>query len=462
MQKLAGRFYTRIADRDFTFDPPYEDFAGLTFNPLSQTYYMTDNVLDTIFEINRDGDFIRSIDIAGLKNPLEDNTDAEGITWMYGNQYALVMEGGEEMAVFSIDANTTVLTRQQVRIHELSGDPKGIAYKASEDALYWVSQELPKRVVKTRIDPETGNLETLFNMTVDNLPDAGLADIAFFPRLSPHAFLVGQSSGVIMEVDVSGENAVLVSSFSISEWAIPRPGAMAFDVDGSFRLVGKHAAGLPQDDFSVFASPELIPNQAPIADAGPNINAIDFFGEGAFVSIDGSQSVDVDGAIIDYQWIVNGAPFETGFGPRVGRISTTFNLGTSTVTLIVRDDANAVAQTTILVTVREPNEGERPPNPFPQPSGYPTVSTNFIHPGGSVQQAEFYFELKTSGHGEVQIYDLMGREVKSFQTPTFPPGEYRAPWDLRNNEGSTVSSGVYFVLVKTPHGTRREKMVVVR
>lgn len=423
---------------------------------------MTDNVLDTIFEITRDGDLIRSIDIANLKKPGEDNADAEGITWMYGRQYAIVMEGGEEMAIVQIDENTTSIGRQEARIHDLSGDPKGVAYKASEDALYWVSQENPKRVVKSQINPDNGNLETIWTKVVDELPDAGLADVAVFPRLSPYLILVGQSSGTIMEVDMTGPTAVLKSTFSILSWDIPRPGALAFDIDGSFRLVGKHMSGVPQDDFNVFAPPAPLPNQAPIANAGSDINVLDYFGQGAFVNVNGSNSVDPDGAIISYQWTVNGDLVETNFGPRVGTLSSVFQLGRSTVTLTVRDDANQTATTTIYVNVRRADENERPPSPFPQPSGYPTLSTNYIHPGSSVRQAEFFFELGTTGSGEFTIYDQLGREVKSFRTDIFPPGQYRAPWDLRNDSGSDVASGVYFVVIKTPNETRREKMVIVR
>ncbi len=264
-ENLAGRTFNRTLFYDFAFDPPYEDFAGITFNPLSQTLYMTDNKLDTIFEINGLGAPIRQINIAGLKAAGEAETDAEGITWMYGNTYALVLEGGEEMAVVTITSTTTAITRSQAQIFDLSGDPKGVTYKASEDALYWVSEVGPKRVIKARINPSTGNLDQLANINVESLPMLDLADIAYFPRLSPHMILVSQSSRTVVEVDLAGALPVVKSTFSLAGFAIPQAGGITFNHEGKMVIVGKHTSTAPEDDFNVFYPTAPIVNRRPTA-----------------------------------------------------------------------------------------------------------------------------------------------------------------------------------------------------
>jgi uncharacterized protein YjiK len=149
----------------------------------------------------------------------------------------------------------------------LFGDPKGVAYKHSEDALYWVSQATPKRVVKARIDPTTNNLVVISNLDVDTLPAADLGDIAFFPRLSQHPFLISQASKIIMEVNVQGSSPVLLSSFAIDPlYDIPRAGGLAFgSVDTRMYIVGKRTSGVPEDDFSVFAPTAPIANLPPAA-----------------------------------------------------------------------------------------------------------------------------------------------------------------------------------------------------
>ena len=425
---------------------------------------MTDNKEDVIFEMDRDGKIIRSIDISNLKKPGELKSDAEGITWMYGTRFALVMEGGEEMAVLNINSATAQISRSQVSIFDLSGDPKGVSYKASEDALYWVSQTLPMRVVKAQLNEQQGKLNVVWNKNVDNLPSDGLSDIAIFPRLSPHIFLLSDLSGTVMEVDMSGDTAVLKSSFSFSSWHIPRPGGLAFDPDGSFRIVGKHAAGLPQDDFSVFVPTAPIPNRSPIADIGGDLDVIDFTGTGALVNIDSSRTIDVDGAIITYEWYVDTVLVKSGYGPRVPPLSRRFTTGLSRVALVVRDDTQATSQTSIEVNVR-PFSGapeDHPVETFPQPGGYPAVSLNYIHPGSILPRAEFLFELTETGFAEIYIYDQLGHEIKYFKTEVFPPGQYRAPCELVNSKGEGLASGAYFVLIKTPGRVKKDKLVVVQ
>ncbi|MCG3206102.1 MAG: hypothetical protein KCHDKBKB_02829 [Elusimicrobia bacterium] len=358
-ENLAGRSFTRIIGDDFSFSNTYGDFAGLTFNALTQTFYMTDNKLDKILEIQANGTLVRTIDIAGLKRAGEAETDAEGITWMYGTTYALVLEGGEEMAVVQITPTTTSIARAQARIFDLSGDPKGVTYKASEDAIYWVSEDNPMRVVKSRINEATGNLETITNIDVTGLPATQLADVAYFPRLSPHLLLISHSSRTIMEVDLQSGAPVLRSSFSLSGWPIPEAGAMAFGADGKMYVVGKHVGGVPEDDFNVFQGTGAFGNQLPVANAGNGtVTVYDIDGNGTeIVSINGSNSYDPDGAIISYEWRVNGTVIAQGYGPKVSTFTYTFGMGSSTVVLSVKDDVNATSQTTVTVTVNA-----KPPN----------------------------------------------------------------------------------------------------
>src|SRR5260370_1120185 len=57
------------------------------------------------------------------------------------------------------------------------------------------------------------------------------------------------------------------------------------------------------------------------------------------VTISGANSFDPDGAIIDYTWKINNAVVGSGYGPTVGNLSYDFSLGTTTVLLTIRDDA---------------------------------------------------------------------------------------------------------------------------
>jgi len=45
---------------------------------------------------------------------------------------------------------------------------------------------------------------------------------------------------------------------------------------------------------------------------------------------------------------------------------------------------------------------------------------------------------------EIIIYDLMGKEIKSFTVPSQSAGYNRLVWDGKNESGNPVTSGVYF------------------
>lgn len=367
---LAGIRFSRAIGQDFPFaGETYGDFAGITYNALTQTYFVTENKLDKIFEINADGTLLRTIDIAGLKTPAEPETDAEGITWMYGTQYALVLEGGEEMAVVQISSTTTSLIRSQATIYDLSGDPKGVSYLASEDALYWVSEDGPMRVVKSKINRTTGNLDIVFSKDVTGLPASALGDIAFFPRISRYPLLISHSSRTIMEVDVAGATPVLKSSFSLTAWDIPEGSGLVFGADARMYVVGKHAANTPEDDYNIFVATFAIPNKPPVPQIEGVFGWYDQDGNGSEpVLVRGLSSNDVDGAIVRYEWYVNGSRVSEGFDPIVGDLNREFALGTSTVTLIVYDDAQTVAQKSVNINV------------FPASSNLPPVARAIVPP----------------------------------------------------------------------------------
>jgi hypothetical protein len=60
-------------------------------------------------------------------------------------------------------------------------------------------------------------------------------------------------------------------------------------------------------------------------------------------------------------------------------------------------------------------------------------------------------EISPSGRNDnvkLVVYDILGREVKSFQINSQQPGTHELEWDGRNNYGQQVSSGVYFYQLK--------------
>jgi YVTN family beta-propeller protein len=73
------------------------------------------------------------------------------------------------------------------------------------------------------------------------------------------------------------------------------------------------------------------------------------------------------------------------------------------------------------------------------------------------------YELSGSGPARLEVYDVMGRRVRSLvRDPAARAGAYRSVWDLTDQAGHRVSAGLYFVRLQTPGGTANQRVVVIR
>lgn len=72
------------------------------------------------------------------------------------------------------------------------------------------------------------------------------------------------------------------------------------------------------------------------------------------------------------------------------------------------------------------------------------------------------FELGSSGPVEVDIYDVTGARVTTLFREEVPAGYHEREWDGRNDSGEPVSSGVYFVRLKTGRNALVRKAVLLK
>jgi hypothetical protein len=66
---------------------------------------------------------------------------------------------------------------------------------------------------------------------------------------------------------------------------------------------------------------------------------------------------------------------------------------------------------------------------------------------------------KVTNDVDIRVYDVTGREVWTFKS-TNSGGTVQ--WDVRNNDGADVASGVYFAVIKGTGGTIKRKLAVIR
>jgi flagellar hook assembly protein FlgD len=60
------------------------------------------------------------------------------------------------------------------------------------------------------------------------------------------------------------------------------------------------------------------------------------------------------------------------------------------------------------------------------------------------------------------VYDVRGSLVRTLVDRSLEEGEHEVLWDGRDEEGLSVSSGVYLTVLEARSGTRVRRIVVVR
>jgi len=114
----------------------------------------------------------------------------------------------------------------------------------------------------------------------------------------------------------------------------------------------------------------------------------------------------------------------------------------------------------ILKTVRqapyEAVEREEAQRPAP-PALRREMRPNPVRGSGEVD-----YDLPYSGHVSLRIYNATGQLVRVLVDDEVPAGSHRARWDGKDEQGRSVSSGVYFYALETRTGSLRSKVVVVR
>ena len=194
-------------------------------------------------------------------------------------------------------------------------------------------------------------------------------------------------AGSTVQLDGSGSSDPDGDSITY-KWTLTRPGASAAalsddstaeptfvaDMEGTYEVELEVNDGDLSDFDTVIITAQ--PNQAPVADAGPDQTVSDADGSGAEgVVLDGSGSDDPDGTIDSYEWTEDGTPIGTGV-----TISLPFDVGTHYVTLTVTDNEAAEDSVTVTIIV-EANQG--PSASFTYSPSDPTVDQTVTFDGSS-------------------------------------------------------------------------------
>jgi len=75
---------------------------------------------------------------------------------------------------------------------------------------------------------------------------------------------------------------------------------------------------------------------------------------------------------------------------------------------------------------------------------------------------KIYYQNIASGHGQLIIYDMLGKQVRHFDLGYIAPGVHELFWDGRDNNGKELASGVYFVKFICEKEIRINKMIKLK
>jgi hypothetical protein len=93
------------------------------------------------------------------------------------------------------------------------------------------------------------------------------------------------------------------------------------------------------------------------------------------------------------------------------------------------------------------------------PSGY-VLSQNYPNPFNSTTRIDY--TLPRRGAVSLTVYNVLGQEIRNWQFDNLSAGEHSIEWSGEDNWGREVSSGIYFVQMRTVNFSDTRKMVLIK
>jgi hypothetical protein len=133
--------------------------------------------------------------------------------------------------------------------------------------------------------------------------------------------------------------------------------------------------------------------------------------------------------------------------------SYNFNVPSEPDSLVIDPDLWVLKETAEVVSV---DEGDRPelPDRVELLSPYPNPFNGSVNIAFSVEGS--------SRDLAIEIYDLLGRKVKTVAAENFQPGYYTITWNGRGDDNTELGSGAYFVLLRSGDNSQTGKISYIK
>jgi flagellar hook assembly protein FlgD len=94
--------------------------------------------------------------------------------------------------------------------------------------------------------------------------------------------------------------------------------------------------------------------------------------------------------------------------------------------------------------------------------GGPSNSITAACPSPATSSTTVAFTLASTGRVNVEVYDLSGRSVGTLFSGQMTGGGNSVDWDLLDDDGRPVPSGLYTIRVSSSHWNGNTQLLVVR
>lgn len=89
-----------------------------------------------------------------------------------------------------------------------------------------------------------------------------------------------------------------------------------------------------------------------------------------------------------------------------------------------------------------------------------SLSQNYPNPFNPETYIEF--DLSKATHVKIDVFNIVGQRVRTLVDEDMEPGKYVADWDSKDEQGNSVSSGIYFYRMQAADFSDMKKMLLVK
>ena len=105
------------------------------------------------------------------------------------------------------------------------------------------------------------------------------------------------------------------------------------------------------------------------------------------------------------------------------------------------------------------NDGNCEPLGAEDPVAF-SLKQNYPNPFNPTTTIEFSTE--SNDYVELVIYDILGKHIKTLVSGYLLNGEHKVNWDGTDNNGNTVTSGIYIYQLSSSQNIISKKMTLIR